>query len=104
MDPKIAIADAPGLRALFAAAVPATRGVAAGGLDAAGADVPGDADPVCVPGYRLLGELNRGAQGVVYRAVQEWSGREVAVKVLRDGPLDGPLDRARFRREVELAA
>ena len=51
-----------------------------------------------IEGYRLLGEIHRGAQGVVYRAVQESTGQSVAVKVMREGPHAGDADRARFER------
>lgn len=57
-----------------------------------------------LPGYRLLHEIHRGGQGVVYRAHQEATGRTVAVKVMREGPFAGPSDRARFEREVRLLA
>ncbi|MEZ6184816.1 MAG: bifunctional serine/threonine-protein kinase/formylglycine-generating enzyme family protein [Planctomycetota bacterium] len=53
--------------------------------------------------YEVLQELGRGAMGVVYRARDRTLGRDVAVKVLRDG---GTSSRqlARFQREGELAA
>jgi tetratricopeptide (TPR) repeat protein len=57
-----------------------------------------------LPNYRLLGEVHRGGQGVVYRALQESTGREVAVKVLKQGPFAGPEDRQRFEREVRVLA
>ncbi|MFG0317529.1 MAG: serine/threonine-protein kinase, partial [Planctomycetota bacterium JB042] len=57
-----------------------------------------------VPGYRILGEIHRGGQGVVYRALQERTRRVVALKVLHGGPLAGPRERARFEREVQLLA
>lgn len=62
-----------------------------------------DRAPV-VPGYRVLGEIHRGGQGVVYRAVQERTKRVVALKVLHGGPLAGPRERLRFEREVQLLA
>lgn len=53
-----------------------------------------------IPGYRIGAEVHRGGQGVVYRAVQEGTRRDVAIKVLYGGAFAGPRDRARFEREV----
>ncbi|MEM1331469.1 MAG: serine/threonine-protein kinase [Planctomycetota bacterium] len=55
-------------------------------------------------GYEDRGELHRGAQGVVIRAWHERTKREVAVKLLLGGTLSTVIQRARFEREVELAA
>ncbi|GMU35229.1 MAG: tetratricopeptide repeat protein [Planctomycetia bacterium] len=55
-------------------------------------------------GYDVRGEIHRGGQGVVYRAVQKFTQRDVAIKVLREGPFSGPGERARFQREVEILA
>lgn len=60
--------------------------------------------PEQVGGYRIERELHRGAQGVVYQAVQESTGRTVAVKVLHPGAFGRPADSARFVREVEILA
>jgi tetratricopeptide (TPR) repeat protein len=56
-----------------------------------------------LPGYTLVRKLHRGGQGVVYLAVQESTGRNVAVKILSHGPLPGlsPTGLARFEREVQ---
>ncbi|MSR63335.1 MAG: serine/threonine protein kinase, partial [Planctomycetes bacterium] len=68
----------------------------------------GPADVPRIPGYRLEGELFRGGQGVVYRAVQEATSRVVALKLLH--PAAGPRatlsarERRRFEREVELGS
>lgn len=57
-----------------------------------------------VPGYRIEGEVARGGQGVVHRAVQLATRRSVALKVLRDGLLASDAARRRFQREIELIA
>lgn len=55
-----------------------------------------------LPAYDEVREVARGGQGIVYRAVQRSTARVVAIKVLAEHPRAG--DRARFRREVDLAA
>ncbi len=59
-------------------------------------------EPDAVPGYRLIGEIHRGGQGVVYKAVQETTDRLVAIKLMREGPFATADDRARFEREVRI--
>ena len=54
------------------------------------------------PGYELVGQVHRGGQGVVYRAVQTATGRDVAIKVMHEGPFVGPRSKARFEREVRI--
>lgn len=54
--------------------------------------------------YTLLGEIHRGGQGVVYRAIQRSTGREVALKVLLGGAWSDEGERARLRREVRVLA
>jgi tetratricopeptide (TPR) repeat protein len=59
-----------------------------------------------VPGYGHLRVLSQGAQGVVYRAVQESTSREVAIKVLaKPGGLGAGSSRQQVRaeREAEIA-
>lgn len=59
---------------------------------------------LAVPGCRLVRELHRGGQGVVYLAVQVSTRRPVAVKVLLErGGADG-LARKRFHQEIRLIA
>lgn len=57
-----------------------------------------------VPGFSLFEEISRGGQGVVYRAVQNATKRPAAVKMLLAGDLASPRQRARFEREIEIAA
>src|SRR5262245_14539443 len=74
---------------------------------------PGDGPPIAravsanwpaVPGYEIVAELGRGGMGVIYRAMQLSLRRPVALKLIRDGALAGPQDRARFSIEAEAAA
>ena len=57
-----------------------------------------------IEGYELLEEIHRGGQGVVFRAIQRGTKRQVALKVLLEGPYASETARRRFEREVELAA
>jgi len=53
------------------------------------------------PGYRILAEIHRGAQGIVYRAEHERTRRQVAIKAILAAPLTALRDAERFEREVE---
>jgi serine/threonine protein kinase len=57
-----------------------------------------------VPGYRVLREISRGGQGVVFEATQLGTKRNVAIKVLHAGTAATSAARRRFEREVELVA
>lgn len=61
-------------------------------------------DGLILEGYELRDEIHRGGQGVVYRAYQIGTKREVAIKVLLEGPYASETTRRRFEREIELAA
>ncbi len=63
-----------------------------------------DTVPDALPGYRMVREIHRGGQGVVYEAVQESTQRTVAIKVMREGPFAGANERSRFEREVQILA
>lgn len=54
--------------------------------------------------YVVLGEIGRGASGVVYQAVQTRLNRPVALKILRAGLAHDEHARHRFMREAEAAA
>lgn len=53
-------------------------------------------------GYHIHERIGRGGQAAVYQGIQESTGRTVAVKVLPEGPLASPAQRARFQREISL--
>ncbi|MFO0953094.1 MAG: protein kinase [Isosphaeraceae bacterium] len=52
-----------------------------------------------IPGYRMVGVIERGAMGVVYKAWQESVERYVAIKSVLPG-----VSHERFRREAKLIA
>jgi len=58
--------------------------------------------PPQLPGYEIIGDIHRGAQGIVYQAVETSSGRVVAIKVMRQDVFTSSRDVIRFEREVEI--
>ncbi len=58
--------------------------------------------PPSMDGYEDLHEIHRGGQGVVYRAIQKAMKRKVAIKVMKEGPFVGLVDKDRFEREVQI--
>src|SRR5437588_3574646 len=57
-----------------------------------------------IPGYEIEGILGRGGMGVVYRARHIALKRTVALKMILAGAHAGPVERGRFRAEVETIA
>lgn len=57
-----------------------------------------------MPGYRIIAEIHRGGQGVVYKAYHEPTRRFVAIKLLLQGAFATSRQRHRFEREIEIAA
>src|SRR5690348_18392644 len=80
-----------------------------GGPDTAGAGggpgtLPGPGGGTVMAGsfgdYELLGEVERGGMGVVYRARERHSGLLVALKMMLPGGDEGSSDRRRFVLEA----
>ncbi len=55
-----------------------------------------------LPGYELTDAVFRGGQGVVFKALQKSTNRDVAIKVLREHPAELRHGTARFDREVQI--
>jgi eukaryotic-like serine/threonine-protein kinase len=69
-----------------------------------GAVVAGLAPNESIPGFEILGELNRGGMGVIYKARQLGLNRVVALKVISPERLGQAEIVHRFQREVQAAA
>jgi serine/threonine protein kinase len=63
-----------------------------------------DLEKIRIPGYELLGVIDRGGMGVVYKAVQTQLKRTVALKMILGGVHAGPQQLSRFRTEAEAIA
>jgi serine/threonine protein kinase len=70
-----------------------------------GTTVIEDVEPLPeIRGYQVVEALGAGGMGMVYRAIQVSTGREVALKILKTSVVGSPNAVARFKREVQLAA
>ncbi len=65
---------------------------------------PPPSDPARISRFRIEGRLGAGGMGVVYRAIDEQLGREVAVKVMPAGLEESGERRRRFVTEARAAA
>src|SRR5438046_5965930 len=57
-----------------------------------------------IAGYEIVERIGIGGMGVVWRAIQRSTSREVALKVMSAAPFGSERGRRRFEREVELTA
>jgi len=75
------------------------------GADTAQDDLPGGSKrPDCIDRFRIIRELGRGGQGIVFLAIDPVLGRQVALKVPRPEALVLPEIRRRFVREAQATA
>ncbi len=74
--------------------------------DGAGAErgPAGPPVPANTAQFEILGEIARGGMGVVYKAREVASGRNVALKMILSGAHAGTAERSRFRKEAEAVA
>ena len=63
-----------------------------------------DPQPPHIPGYKIIKFLGKGGMGVVWHAIHETSQRRVALKQMHAHVFASENARARFRREVQVAA
>lgn len=59
-------------------------------------------EPPRIEGYQFVGPIGHGRMGVVWRAVQLGTRREVALKILQPGLFGSTSTRRWFEREIEL--
>ncbi len=57
-----------------------------------------------IEGYQIVQEIHRGAQGIVYRALDQITSATVAIKIVGAGAFVSEVSRRRFEREIDLVA
>lgn len=67
-------------------------------------DAEGSEEDLEINGYRLVSELQRGGQAVVFVAQQKSTGRKVALKLMFSGPFASDVERQRMDQEVRILA
>ena len=60
--------------------------------------------PPVVAGYQIIRPIGKGGMGVVWEAIQKGTKRKVALKLMNADALGSATSRARFAREVQVAA
>ena len=60
--------------------------------------------PQPIPGYRMVRELGRGGMGVVYLAIRDSDGLQVAVKMIKPAVAVTPRETEKFLREANILA
>lgn len=65
---------------------------------------PASFESIAVPGYRIVEKIHQGGQGIVFKAIQLSTKREIALKVLLHGRRATGVEQRRFEREIEIAA
>ena len=69
-----------------------------------GKPIPKISEKIAIPGYKILGELGRGAMGIVYKAHQTRADRTVALKVMLNSDQARTEEVSRFQMEAQSAA
>jgi serine/threonine protein kinase len=92
------------IRELFPALIAVEKLGSFGNLAGPPSKLDPSRDPLQLGEYRILREIGRGGMGIVYEAVQESLGRQVALKVLPFHGLMNPRHLERFRREARAVA
>ena len=57
-----------------------------------------------IEGFKIIGKLGEGGMGIVWRAIQLGTDREVALKLMSSRMFGSQMSQHRFEREVKLAA